>query len=245
MSGTATMPALMARSPATEFPSIVAERVQQRLTTLGMSAREASLQAGGSEFLVSNILQGKSHNPRSDTLDNLARVLWTTPEWLRGKEGARCPPRIRLTEVPAPSRDLARDVPVRGTALGSLIDDRFEGFDFFGSDPVDYVRRPPGLFSVRDAYAFFVNGDSMYPAHPHGVLRFANPHRPAAIGDTVVVQTKRWESDPGQGYIKVLRKRSASIITLEQFNPPATIEIPVKYVVSVHKVPELNELYGM
>lgn len=245
MLGTDTMQPVMARTPATpEFPSVVAERVQQRLTDLGLSARDASLKAGGSEFLVSNILQGKSRNPRSDTLDALAAVLRTTPEWLRGKEGAS-ETEIRLADITPPNRDLVLDVPVRGTALGALLDGQFEGFDFFGSDPVDYVRRPPGLANVRDAYAFFVNGDSMDPAHPHGALRFANPHRPVSINDTVVVQTKKWESDPGQGYIKKLKRRTGAALILEQYNPPATIEIPVRYVVSVHKVPELAELYGV
>ncbi len=248
MLGTDTMVPAMAKppksAPKAEFPSIVAERVQERLTDLGMSARDASLRMERSEAYVSNILLGKSRAPRSDILDVLARVLRTTPDWLRGKEGA-APSEIRMADVAAPGRDLAMDLPVRGTALGSVIDGKFEGFDFFGADAVDYVRRPPGLASVRDAYAIFVVGDSMHPAHPHGSLRFVNPHRPAAIGDTVVVQTRRWESDPGQGYIKVLRRRSGERVVLEQYNPPMTIEVPVKYVVSIHKVPELNELYGV
>lgn len=132
-----------------------------------------------------------------------------------------------------------------GSAAGSLIEDRFEGFHVFTGQPVDYVRRPPALAGVRDAYAIYVTGDSMDPMHPQGALRLVHPHRPPVPGDSVVVMTRHWDTDPGQGYIKVLRRRQGDRLLLEQINPSARIEIPLKYVVSVHKVLDMNDLFGV
>ena len=115
----------------------------------------------------------------------------------------------------------------------------------FSGEPVDYVRRPPALMNARDAFAFYVSGDSMDPVHPHGALRFAQPYKPVNPGDTVVVLTRHWDDDPGQGYIKILRRRTGEFLILEQLNPHATIQIPIRHVVSVHKVPDLNDLFGV
>lgn len=140
---------------------------------------------------------------------------------------------------------MPKDLPVWGSAAGSLISDGFEGFHIFSTTAVDYVRRPPALANVMDAYGIYVTGDSMFPMHPHGALRIIHPHRPPAIGDSVIVVTKHWENDPGQGYIKILKRRTAERVFLEQLNPSATIEIPTKYIVSMHKVLDLNDLFGV
>lgn len=72
-----------------------------------------------------------------------------------------------------------------------------------------------------------------------------HPGRPPQPGDTVVVVTRTWDNDPGQAYIKIYRRRAAGHYHLEQINPPATFKVPEQYVVSIHKVPTLNELYGV
>lgn len=149
-----------------------------------------------------------------------------------------------MPTVPFPAlREMPKNVPVMGTAMGSLFNDKFEGIEVF-TDPIEYVRRPPSLMTVPDAYAIYVVGDSMYPMHSPGDLRFVHPHKQPRPGSTVIVQTRHWEHDPGQAYIKIFRRRTATSIVLEQFNPPVTIEIPVKYVVSMHYVPDLAELFG-
>ena len=136
------------------------------------------------------------------------------------------------------------DIEVRGTALGSVVANGVEGFQFEGGAPVDYVRRPPALQHVRDAYAIFVSGDSMDPLHGPGELRFVNPTRPPAPGDSVIVVTRHWAEDPGQAYIKIYRRRKGEALVLEQINPHLRIEIPLRYVVSVHRVLSTAELFG-
>lgn len=231
----------------------VADRIRERLAATGKSAHGASLEAGGSPSLIPNILNGRSSSPRGDTLKKIAAVLDTTTEYLlEGTTNASpAAPAMPVTEfqrldasVPNPMQ-WPKDVPVWGTAMGSLIDTNFEGLHIFSGEPIDYARRPPSLSAVRDAYAIYVTGDSMDPMHPHGEIRLVHPHRPPSPGDTVVVYTRHWDSDPGQGYIKILRRRSGDRLILEQLNPRATIEVPVKYVVSVHKVLGMNDIVAV
>lgn len=225
----------------------VADRIQQRLTDLGKTANAASTELG-SPSLIPNILNGRSKNPRIDTLRRIAPVLETTAEWLMTRQGEKVaiPPQegdVVSAPMERTYERLDRDLPVFGTAKGSLVDG-VEGIDIFSTTAVDYVRRPAVLVNVPGAYAVYVSGDSMEPVHPNGALRLVHPHRPVSPGDSVIVQTRHYNGAPSQGYIKVLRRRSGDRLILEQYNPAAKIEIPVKYVLSVHKVLDMNDLFG-
>lgn len=78
-----------------------------------------------------------------------------------------------------------------------------------------------------------------------GDLRFVHPHRPPAIGDTVVVEIQDGENSERVGFIKHLVQRSASKLVLAQLNPAITIEIDRKTVLSIHKVLTQAELFGV
>lgn len=145
-------------------------------------------------------------------------------------------------EIPALS-DFQRNLPVLGTAGGATIR-QVDGFRM-EHEVVDYVRRPPALAKRMNAYAIFVMGDSMSPVHNPGDLRFIDPEQRPAIGDSVIVQTKHHDSDPGQAYIKILKRRTPNVIVLQQFNPSAILEIPAQYVVSIHRVMTMNDLFGI
>lgn len=226
------------------------DRIQQRLDALGISARAASLQATGSDGTIRNILTDKSADPRLGTLQKLAPVLQTSVDWLLYGDDtisvATIKPEAARVDMTVPERmDMPRDVPVWGSAAGSIINSNIEGVHIFTGEPVEYVRRPPALASVRDAYAIYVTGDSMAPRHNNGDLCFVHPHRPPSPGDTVIVQTRNWDHDPGQGYIKTFRRRKAEEIILEQLNPVATITVPMRFVVALHRVMTLNDLFGV
>ncbi|MBI4921886.1 MAG: XRE family transcriptional regulator [Devosia nanyangense] len=232
------------------MPNPLIERIEKRLAELNLTPRAASLRVSTNADLIRGILRaGDEANPTQETIDKVATVLGVSREWLLGNDDKPPPPAgdVRFApDIRLPSwNTMPKDVPVWGTAAGSLIDHNIEGFHLFSGEPIDRVRRPPALANVPDAYAIYVSGDSMYPMHPPGELRFVHPHRPAAAGDTVIVSTRHWETDPGQGYIKLYRRRKGDMIVLEQLNPGATIEIPVKYVVSVHRVLNMNELFGV
>jgi phage repressor protein C with HTH and peptisase S24 domain len=152
-------------------------------------------------------------------------------------------PNVRVSDLRFNGRsvDGARDLPVMGTAAGSLGKGAFQLEDRV----IDYVIRPSVLLNVRDAYGIYVEGDSMDPAHPHGELRIVHPHRPCQIGDTVVIVAHFAEDQPVEAWIKRLVKRTGDKIIVEQFNPRATIEFERRHVKSCHKVLTMNDLMGI
>lgn len=226
------------------------ERIESRLAELNLKPRAASLKVSTNADLIRGVLRaGDNANPTRETLEKIAEALDVTPEWLLGAADAAPPSRAPGDYVSAPVRlpsnaEMPKNLQVWGTAQGSLVDG-VEGLSVYTGQPVDMVRRPPALMGVPDAYGIYVTGDSMDPMHPHGALRMVHPGRPPSPGDSVIVVTKHWAEDPGQGYIKILRRRNGDRLVLEQLNPRATIEIPMKYVVSVHKVLDLNDLFGV
>lgn len=240
-----------------DFRARVQAALDEAVATKNTTPRALALGVGGKPDLFRQVLDPKrSKNPRVDTIRLVAQALGKSEDWLINgppteapiPPGEPLPPpaqEVRRAPIPVPVRaDMARNVPVLGTAAGSIIHERIEGFVMFNGDPIDYVRRPAALEAVTTAYAIYVVGDSMAPALHQGDLQFVHPGRPARPGDMVVVQTRHHDSDPGQAYIKVLVRRSGERIVLRQYNPVAEIEIPVRFIVSIHKVMTINDLYG-
>lgn len=233
------------------FPAMTKEEKAGRLKTARISAGYATASDAADALGIKRPTYG-SHENGTREFDAkhaalYARRLDVPVEWLLYGEGDAPEPQttivskdLRPAIVPPPSRGaMANDVPVMGTAAGS-----FAGaFQLAGI--IDYVRRPPGLTQARDIYAIFVEGSSMEPEHRPGELRFVNPHRKVRIGDSVVVQTKHHEADEVQAYIAHYLKETARQITVGKLNPKASIEFERKFVVSVHKVLTMNELFGM
>lgn len=232
------------------------DRVQQRLEALNLSPYAASMKAsdGRSKDMVSNLLKGRSTNPRGDTLQMIASALETSVDWLLHGDGAAPVPalskapasNVRISQLRYPTRRAAgiegpRDLPVMGTAAGSLGKGAFR----IEGGVIDYVIRPDILQNVKDAYGIYVEGDSMDPAHPHGELRIIHPHRPCQIGDTVVLVASYSENGPHEAWIKRLVKRTGEKLIVEQYNPKATIEFDRRFVLSCHKVLTMNDLLGI
>jgi phage repressor protein C with HTH and peptisase S24 domain len=229
---------------------ILKRRITERLEAMGKSARSASLDVSTNADLIRNILVGKTIAPRIDTLEKIAAALDTTPDWLTGRSDEAAAPvtgaprgsEIRAADVDLPPvRRLPNDVPVRGTAAGSHLAGAFQ----LETDVVDWVRRPPAMAAARDVYALYVEGSSMEPEHRPGDLRFVHPGRPPRIGDSVVVQTRTGEHDPVQAMIGHLLRQGGEIVAIGKLNPPATVELPRRHVLAIHKVLTMNDLFGM
>ncbi len=244
-----------------DLRSRVKMALDEAMAATGKSERALGLEFGRSADLFRKIIAGVTANPRADTIRAIARATGRSEEWLlNGVEGPAQagsadhpgpghvdagPGSAAPAPLHAPPREtMPRNVPVLGTAAGSIVAERIEGFRMFNGDPIDWARRPPALDGVPGAYGIFVVGDSMAPMFAHGDLQFVHPHRPAKQGDVVVVQTRLHDTDPGQAYIKILARRTSERVILRQFNPQAEIEIPMRYVVSIHKVLSMNELFG-
>lgn len=134
-----------------------------------------------------------------------------------------------------------RDLPVYGVAVGGADGD----FSFNGS-VVDYVRRPPALAMVADAFAVYVIGDSMSPRYEHGDLVFVHPGRPAQPGSDVVVELHGEHGEPGPCYVKRLMRRTPDRVLLAQFNPPRDdIAFAAGHIKAVYRILTPAELLGV
>jgi len=69
--------------------SIVAKQIERRMTLLGMNAKSLSKKAGLNDTAARDIIEGRSKNPRHDTLAKIAKVLGCT---LADLTGERPPP---------------------------------------------------------------------------------------------------------------------------------------------------------
>ena len=239
------------------MPDSMIDRIDERLAALGMTRSAASIAAGLNAHAIRAIAEGRSRNPRRDTIEKLATVLNCSTEWLMFGDpngGAGSSTHRHLAEDQAtfrpanqgpalpPRETMPKDVPVLGTAAGS--DD---GAIQMGAGEIDTVRRPPGLRNARDLYAVYVEGDSMEPRYSAGDLVYVSPHKPVRIGDDVVVQVA---SGDGQDieivdYVKKLKTRRGEHWVFEQFNPPSENIRWDGRVKDVHRIYRVNEIFGV
>jgi len=129
----------------------------------------------------------------------------------------------RPLDLPAPP---ARDLPVMGAVKGGA-----EGFYFNEGEAKEFVVRPPALGGVSNAFALYVDGESMEPRYYAGEMLYVNPNRPITRGCFVAV-----EMDDGQGMIKQFIRRNDDHLVLAQFNPPKEIRLPVAQVKRIYRI---------
>jgi len=152
----------------------------------------------------------------------------------------RRPGTLLPVDLPGAS-SLPKDVPVYGVTVGG------QGGEFaFNGQTVDYVRRPPGLANVPNAFALYVANDSMSPWKEPGDLVYVQPGRPAKVGDYVVIEMKSiQDGEAGACLVKRLKGRSPSKLTLQQYNPPNDkLIIDTAKVKQIYRVTTLEELMG-
>lgn len=191
--------------------------------------------AGVHESTIRKLERSPKATPRADTVMKLAEALGVSATEIMPTR------KFQMTAVGVAStgaRADVEDVPLVGLVTGSLL-----GNIVLGAEPIDWLARPPGLRHVRNAYAVYVENDSMSPMHSRGDLVFVNPDKPPRHGDSVIVQTKNGKGEL-QAYIKILEKRNDAQVTCRQINPPANIIYPAREVVAVHRVLTTAELFN-
>lgn len=150
---------------------------------------------------------------------------------------------LRQSNIAVPDiRALGRDMPVLGTAECGA-----DGaFRLNLGDPIDFVRRPPGIASRKGVYCIYAEGASMEPVYEAGDLVFADPHRPPRPGRDVVIQLrpKPGEAEP-RCFLKRLVRRQGSKWIFRQFNPAQEMGCPDRDVMAVHLVLKSHELLGI
>lgn len=132
-----------------------------------------------------------------------------------------------------------KDIPVYGIGVGGA-----DGDFTLNGEVIDYVRRPPGLAHVKDAFALYVAGMSMSPWKEAGDLIFVRRNRPPSIGDYVVIELRpKADGEPKICLIKRLLARDAKRVRLQQYNPPDDkIEIPMAQIAAIYRIVPLEEL---
>ncbi|MEX2295840.1 MAG: S24 family peptidase [Dongiaceae bacterium] len=124
-----------------------------------------------------------------------------------------------------------RDLPIMGAVRGGA-----EGFFFNDGEPKEYLRRPPFLEGAANAFALYVDGDSMEPRYFAGEILYVNPNRPVTRNCFVAV-----ELADGQGLIKQFLRRDDTLVVLRQFNPGKEIRIQTDQVRHIYRITGAGE----
>ena len=236
--------------------------VNMRSEPFGLSEQELCIRAGVDADTIENVRRGNPFLPALETMEKLAAVLechardlmGETSKWRQMRrdklaEGGTKPigmlsgatPLAEFTqspnvEVPVPTQH-PRNLPVRGTTVGGD-----EGDFTFNGDEVDFIPRLPSLSGVKEAFALYITGDSMFPRFEHGDTAIVHPGRSVEPGKDVIVELHGQDGEPGACYLKRLVRRSGGKMILRQFNPDAEIEIDANRVKAIFRVLNLSEL---
>jgi phage repressor protein C with HTH and peptisase S24 domain len=207
----------------------VGDRVRERRLALKLSQPQLAKKASSITYQAIQQLEaggGTKH------LVAIARALGVSAEWLQDGTGPAPSGKI------APSRAaLAEKLKVLGMAECGA-----DGWSLWNGDVIDMVDRPASLAGVANAYGVYVVGGSMEPRYFPGELVLIHPGKPVTLGAFVLVQRKpKQDGDPPLAVIKRLIRRTASKITLEQFNPAKSFDIRSDDIVSVHRVVGASE----
>lgn len=228
-----------------EQQKAVRELVQRMLAETGLSLTELARRAGVSSTTLTRFMnKDVKHTLSVSTLGKLSVASGVSlPMGLALPGAATAAPRPAAGSLMVPRRgEMAQDLPVYGTAQGA----NGEGaFIINMGGQVDRIRRPPGLTANRDAFAIYVEGDSMEPRFEPGETVVIDPNRPVRPGDDVVLLLESPEpGQPPQAYIKRLVRRGAERVLVRQYNPPRQMEFPTAAVKRIFRVMRVGELLG-
>jgi phage repressor protein C with HTH and peptisase S24 domain len=162
----------------------------------------------------------KDTGPKSVRLSVLAAFLSTTVDYLITEDG-QAPGGARAGRGGGPPPSLDRpDLAVYASAAGGP-----EGAWVLSSDAIAWIHRDQRLQGVRDAFACYVVGESMFPAYEHGNLLLVNPAVPPNAGDDCLLIQ---EVPDGARYalIKRLVRFNSTSWTVKQWNPDKTFSLP-------------------
>ena len=166
-------------------------------------------------YLQQYLMRGSPRELPETARHGLAPLLGVSPDDLRSTAPPSPVGELRSSSLRATERT---DLPVYASAEGG------GGAIVITNEPIDFVRRPEPLLSVRDGYGCYVIGDSMSPAYEQGDLLLVHPGRPVRPGDDCV-----FVRDQGDGSQHALVKRLLRISPekwrVRQFNPARDFDL--------------------
>jgi phage repressor protein C with HTH and peptisase S24 domain len=164
----------------------------------------------------------KDTGPKSVRLSELAAFLGTTVDTLITEQEPGAAPLGAALPPPMVLRGDRPDLAVYASAAGGP-----EGAWVLSGDAIAWIHRDQRLQGVRDAFACYVVGESMFPAYEHGNLLLVNPAVPPGAGDDCLLIQ---EASDGARYalIKRLVRFNSTSWTVKQWNPDKTFSLPRK-----------------
>ena len=198
----------------------IGRRIESAMQRAGKKPVDIARHLKISESAVSQWF-AKDTGPKSVRLSDLAAFLSTTVDSLmsdvEGPPGAGPPPLPSLG-----MRANLPDLAVYASAAGGP-----EGAWVLSADAIAWIHRDQRLVGVREAFACYVVGESMFPAYEQGNLLLVNPAVPPNAGDDCLLIQ---EASDGSRYalIKRLVRFNSTSWTVKQWNPDKTFSLPRK-----------------
>lgn len=210
----------------------VREFLRGKLAEQRLSMKEASERIGRNHaYLQQYFERGIPAVLPEEPREKLAELIGVDPGILRGTEAASRTG-VRAPFRPLPPVNTVDRIKVMGAAEGGS-----DGKSIWNGEIVDWVARPPALSGAPNGYATYVIGTSMEPRYHPGEMIYVHPGKPVAQEDYVLVQLNPpAEGEPPRALIKRFVRKTATKIVLEQYNPPKQLDIPVRDIVSIHKI---------
>jgi phage repressor protein C with HTH and peptisase S24 domain len=177
--------------------------VKRALETSGKTQSALAKALGVDPAAVSRMLREGGRRIQAEEIDVIKR-------FFREGNGDE-EPADGHTIIPGESLVGRRDLPIYASAEGG------EGSIILDYDPVDHVKRPLPLESVRGGYGLIVTGESMIPACRPGDILLLNPHMPPRVED-IVVLFRAFRSDT-QATVKEYRGATDKIWRVRRYQP--------------------------
>jgi|HubBroStandDraft_4_1064222.scaffolds.fasta_scaffold295694_1 phage repressor protein C with HTH and peptisase S24 domain len=199
----------------------IGKRIESAMKRAGKKPVDIARRLKITESAVSQWF-AKDTGPKSVRLSELASFLGTTVDDLISDTEATL---FASSSAAAPPMALGAgrpDLAVYASAAGGP-----EGAWVLSGDAIAWIHRDQRLVGVRDAFACYVVGESMFPAYEHGNLLLVNPAVPPNAGDDCLLIQ---EASDGARYalIKRLVRFNSTSWTVKQWNPDKTFSLPRK-----------------
>jgi len=202
----------------------IGKRIENAMIRAGKKPVDIAKRLKITESAVSQWF-AKDTGPKSVRLSELASFLGTTVDYLitEHESASLSPSSPSAALAPPMALSAGRpDLAVYASAAGGP-----EGAWVLSGDAIAWIHRDQRLVGVRDAFACYVVGESMFPAYEQGNLLLVNPAVPPNAGDDCLLIQ---ESPDGSRYalIKRLVRFNSTSWTVKQWNPDKTFSLPRK-----------------
>lgn len=214
---------------------LLRKRISDRMHEKRIKVAELARISGVKDPTLRKFLDGSTDSIGYDKVVSIARALG-----LEALEFSDQSSDALTFEASVPARPPAAAVPIIGVSAANFASGKL----LVENQPIGAVPCPPALTQARDLYAFYVSGDAMEPEHRNGDLRFASPHMPSRINDTVAIHET---TSDGKVYLSLghYLGNTADTVKIGRLMPQGeAIEIKKEVISKMDKVLSIREMFG-